>query len=429
MNVTVKPLEKSEVEITVTLPWEEWKKYREKAFENIAKDVKLPGFRPGKVPREVIEKKYGKEAIVLEAADIAVQMSYPEVLRTEKLDTIGRPKADIHAALEGEPLQYVIVSAIVPKATLRPWKDAVHTVNARYADEKTEVSEEEADKEVQKLAESRAALITVNRAAASGDAVEVDFQVFRDKVLIENGTGRNHPIVLGSNTFIPGFEEHIIGMKADEETSFELSFPSTYHAKDLAGQKALFQVKLGLVQERKIPEMNDEFARSVGKFDTLVALKTALLEGIREEKRQQSEEKHRADIAEALAEVTDIVLPQVMIDEETHTMIREFEGRVQGMGMNLDEYLKGMNKTHEDLHKDWAPQATKRLIIAASLEEVARELEIETAAEEIEAEMNKTLQYYKSMQDLDKKLDLEKLYAFTKSRVQNEKVFEALLKM
>jgi len=262
MNIVVKPLEQSEVEITVSLPWEDWKKYADKAAKSIAKDVKMPGFRPGKVPQAVIEKKYGKEGILLEAADLAVQDSYAEVLRQEKLETIGRPKAEVKTAEEGKALEYVVTTAVMPKATLKPWKDAVKKINKEVAAEKIEASDEEVQKELERLAKTRAKFITVNRAAKTGDNVEVDFQVLRDGVVIENGTGKKHPLVLGSNTFIPGFEEKLIGMMAGEEAEFELSFPAEYHAKNLAGQTATFKVELRLVQERDVPALDDVFAQS-----------------------------------------------------------------------------------------------------------------------------------------------------------------------
>ena len=429
MNVTVKKLEKSEVEIAISLPWEAWKKHAEKAVKTIAKDVKIPGFRPGKVPADVIEKKYGKEAILLEAADLAIQASYPEALRAEKLETIGRPKAEVKVAEEGKDLEFVVTTAVMPEATLGEWKAAVKKVNKEVAAEKVEVSDEDVEKELERIAKTRATFITVNRAAKTGDNVEVDFQVFRDGVIIENGTGKKHPIVLGSNTFIPGFEEHLIGLMTGEETEFELSFPTEYHAKDLAGQTAKFKVQIRLVQERDVPAIDDVFAQSLGKFATLDELKSNMKEGMIEEKKQQSQEAHQGKIVEALIELTEATLPEVMVEEEVHKMISEFEAQIQSMGMNLEDYLKELGKTHKDLHTDWEPQAEKRLKAGLALDAVAKDQEIEAAPEEIEAEMNKTLQYYKSMKDMEKKIDLEKLYSYVKGKMQNEKVFEYLMKL
>jgi trigger factor len=429
MQVIVKSLEQSEVEISVSLPWEVWKKYTDKAVKSIAKDIKMPGFRPGKVPQAVIEKKYGKEVILLEAADLAIQATYPEVLKQEKRDVLGRPKAKVKVAEEGKDLEYTVVTAIMPKAVLKDWKGTVKKINKEQSKETIEVSDDDVQKELERIAKTRTKFVTVNRKARADDSVEVDFQVFVDGVLIENGTGKKHPIVLGSNTFIPGFEDQVIGMTTGESKDFELSFPEGYHAKNLAGKKALFKVSLGLVQEREVPTIDDAFAASLGKFETLGELRKNVREGIEAEKKDQSLESHRSTITDALVECVEVVLPKVMIDEEVHKMVHEFEGQVQSMGMNPQDYLKELGKTHEDLHKDWAPQAEKRLKASLALEEVAKEEEIEAAPEEIEAEMNRTMQYYKGVADMEKKVDLEKLYAFVKGKLQNEKVFEALLKM
>lgn len=429
MNVTVKKLEKSEVEVSVSLPWEDWKKHMDKAAANVAKDVKMQGFRPGKVPREVIEKKYGKGVILQEAADMAIQVSYPEVLKQEKLEPIGRPQAEIKTAEEGKDLEYVVKTAVMPEVKLKKWQDAVKKVNKESAGEKIEVSDEDVDKELERLAKTRAKFITVNRAAQKGDNVEIDFEALRDGVVIENGTGYKHPLVLGSSTFIPGFEDHLIGMGAGDEKEFELEFPKEYHAKDLAGQKATFRVKLGLVQEREIPLIDDTFAQSLGKFNDLGELRGNMRDGMLEEKKAQASEAHRAKIVEVLIEAVETEIPEVMIDEEVHKMIHEFEGQIQTMGMNFEDYLKELGKTHKDMHKEWAPQAEKRLKAALALEEVAKEQEVEIDAADVETEMNKTLLQYKSIKDIEKNIDLEKLYSYVKGRMQNEKVFDVLVKM
>lgn len=429
MNVVVKKLEQSEVEVTVILPWENWKKHIDKASTNVSKDVKMQGFRPGKVPREVIEKKYGKGVILNEAAELAINASYPEVMKQEKLDTIGHPKVEIKDVEEGNDLEYVVKTAVMPEVKLNDWREVVKKANKAQAEEKVEVSDEDVEKELERLAKTRAKFITVSREARKDDSVEIDFQVFRDGVIIENGTGKKHPLVLGSGTFIPGFEEQIEGMKAGDEKEFELTFPEQYHSENLAGQKATFKVKLVLVQEREVPEINDEFAKSLGKFETIEALRENMKNGMLEEKKAQSQESHQAKIVEGLVECIEAEIPEVMIDSEVHKMINEFEGQIQTMGMNFEDYLKELGKTHKDLHADWKPQAEKRLKASLALDEIAKEQEIEADATEIEAEMNRTLQYYKNMKDMEKRIDLEKLYQFVKGRMQNEKVFEALMKM
>jgi trigger factor len=430
MDVTVKKLPKSEVEIAVTLAWEDWSRHIDKAAEKVSKDVKLKGFRPGKVPRAVLEQKYGKALLLSEAAELAIQASYPHVLQQEKLDAIGRPQAEIRTVADGKALEYVVKTAVVPEVKLKKgWEKDVQKANKEQKDAKLEVSEEDLEKEIGRLAQTRAKFVAVDRTAKSGDNVEVDFQVLMGGVPIEGGTSKKHPVVLGSGAFIPGFEEAIEGMKAGEEKSFELTFPADYHAKDLAGKPATFDVKLVSVQEREIPEINDAFAQSLGKFKDLAELKENFRSGMLEEKKVQAEEAHRTGMIEALVAASEAELPEVLVHDELHKMMHEFEGQIQGMGMDFEEYLKGMGKTREDLEKDWHGQAEKRLLASLALEKVAREREIEASPEEIEAEMNKTMQYYRNVKDMEKNIDLERLYTFVKGKLQNERVFELLAKM
>jgi trigger factor len=430
MEVTKKVLPKSEVEVTVSLPWEDWSKHIDNAAENVAKNVKMQGFRPGKVPRAVLEQKYGKALLLHEAAELAIQASYPQVLEQEKIDAIGRPQAEIKTVEEGKALEYVVKTAVVPQVKLKDsWKKGVQKANKEEATTKVEVPEEDIEKEMKRLAQTRSKFVTVNREARKGDTVEVDFQVRMDGVPIEGGTSKKHPLVLGSGAFIPGFEETLEGMKAGEEKEFELTFPAEYHAKDLAGKPASFQVKMLLVQEQEIPEVNDAFAQSLGNFKTIAELRENLRSGMAEEKKVQAEEGHRAKITEALIAAAEAELPEVLVHEELHKMLHEFEAQIQSLGMDFEEYLKGIGKTKDDLHKDWHGQAEKRLLASLALEEVARQEEVDVASEEIEAEMNKTLQYYRNVKDMEKNIDLERLYAYVKGKMRNEKVFEILTKM
>ncbi|NCA93948.1 MAG: trigger factor, partial [Sphingobacteriia bacterium] len=303
--------------------------------------------------------------------------------------------------------------------------------NAKFKAEKTEVPEEDIAKELEKLAKSRAKLVTVKRVAKKDDAVVLDFEVKRDGVVIEGGSAKDHNLILGSNVFIPGFEEQIINMKEGEEKTFELAFPENYHEKNLAGKKAQFEVKLKLVQEREIPSVDDDFAKSLGEFNNLSDLKKNIKEGLEKEKEFHKKEDQRGEIVESLVKKISLEgdLPEILIDEEIHKMLGELESQIQQMGMNMEDYLKQMGKTAEDLKKDWQPQALKRIKAALSLEEIGKEKEIEIPAESIEEAMNKTLQYYKNIKDIEKKIDMKRLYDYTRSMLRNEEIFKLLEKM
>lgn len=231
---------------------------------------------------------------------------------------------------------------------------------------------------------------------------------------------------MGKGVFIPGFEENIIGMKENEEKKFTINFPGDYHEKSLAGKPAEFEVKLNLVQERQVPEINDEFAKMLGKFENLEALKKSIQDGMTKEKEIENREKRRSEFLEELIKLTETQLPEVLVHQELHKMLSEFEIQLSQMGMDIQGFLEKMGKTQEDLEKEWEGQAQKRVKSALILEHIAKDQEIKVENEAIEAEMNKTLQYYKKEKDLEKNIDMGRLYEYTKGLLMNEKTFEYL---
>jgi len=317
----IKKIKDSQMEIKVSVSWDEWKKYIDQAAIDYSKEIKIEGFRSGKAPRNMVEQKVGKEALLDAAAQKVVQGTYLKVVTENKLDVIGAPKAEITKLAEGNDFEYKVVTAVVPEAKLKPWQKEVEKINKEYANKKAEVSEEEIDKELENIAKSRVQHVAVEREARDGDNVVLDFEVKKDGVPIENGSSKNHPMILGRGVFIPGFEEQIIGMKAGETKDFELTFPKDYHAKHLAGNPAQFSVIVNKVEERKTPDVSDEFARSLGKFKDLADMRKSVADGMVEEKKNEMKEKHRVKIIDALVEAIEVELPEVLIHEELHKMI------------------------------------------------------------------------------------------------------------
>lgn len=429
MDVSVKKLSASRVELSVSLPWNEWKKELEHAAEHVAQETKIPGFRPGKAPRNVIEKRFGKGAVLAEAAEHAVSHSYGEALRKEKIEALGHPEITLGKLAEGESLSYTAVTAVMPEVKLKDWKGAVKKVNARFVKTEEAVTDEEVEAEMNRLALMRAKLITVAREAKKGDNVLIDFTVTKDGVVIEGGKSENHPLVLGENVFIPGFEDELLGMKEGEEKTFTLTFPAEYHAKHLAGQPAEFSVKVRVVQEREAPVLDDAFAKSLGHFDSLEQVKKNIQEGMTEEKKMKRREESRSAILDALSEQTTIDFPAILVEEELSRMIREFESQVARMGTSLAEYLERTQKTEAVLRTEWEPQAKKRLLAQFALETIADDQSIDVESAEIEVEMNKALQYYRNVKDAEKRMDMERLYTAVRGQLRNEKTFEYLEKL
>lgn len=424
MDVSVKKLPKSKAEITVTLPWSEWEKEIDHAAEHLAKEVKIEGFRKGKIPRDVLEKKIGRNTLLVEGAEHAIDHTYPHALVQAEVVALGKPEAQLGNVAEGEPLEYTVTTAIMPDIKIHGWEDRVKRVNAKHKEQQPSVSDTEVEEELAKLAESRTKFVTVSRGAEDTDLVQVDFTVSQNHVPIEGGTSKKHPIVLGKGAFIPGFEEQLFGMRADEEKTFELTFPKEYHAKHLAGKPAEFRVKVVLVQAREIPALDDAFAQSLGNFETMEKLRANIKEGMLEEKRMKLKETHRIALLEAAIDGVEAEFPEVLIENELDRMIREFENQVGAMNMSFDDFLSRTKKTVADLRNEWRPQAAKRILSGLALETIAGEEEIVVEPTEIEADMNKAIAYFKSVQQAEENIDLQALYAASQSRLRNEKVFE-----
>jgi trigger factor len=421
MHVTVKKLSSSKIEMHVSLPWAEWKEAIDHAVKHLAMEVKIAGFRPGKAPRDVIEKRFGKPTILNEAAEHAVAHSYPKAIEKEKLEVIGPPEVKIEKFAENEMFEYSVITAIMPEITLKSWREVVKKVNMEFVGKTDTVEDAEIRAELEKLASMRAKFVTVNREARLGDNVLVDFSVLHNGVLIENGRSKKHPLVLGSGVFIPGFEEKLVGMRSGEEKTFELVFPETYHVKHLAGKPVTFQVKMDTVQARELPEIDDAFAKGLGNFASLEELKKNMHEGILAEKKIKREEEYRVRIIDALVEKTKIEYPDILVAEESRRMLRAFEIQVQSAGLDFAGYLAQMKKTADELQKEWEPQAKKTLAANLILDTVAKEEELDVDTQEVEAEMNKTLVQYQNVRDIKKKVDMERLYSSARKRLLQEK--------
>ncbi len=426
----IKKLPKSQIEFEINVPWKEWEKYLDQAAKEVSEEIKIPGFRPGNAPRNLVEQKVGKGVLLNNAAEKAVKKSYADFVIGEKLEVIGSPKVEIVEIKEKEDLKYKVMVAVMPEVKVNEkYKKEIKKINEEYVKKDRNVKDDEIDLELEKLANSRVKLVTVMREARKNDSVEIDFDVLVGGVPIENGSSKKHPLIIGRGVFIPGFEDNLIGMKEGEEKTFELNFPENYHKKDLAGKPSTFKVKMILVQERQMPEINDEFAKSLGKFEKLEDLKKNIKEGLEHEREHKFKDEKRNEFVEAIIKNTEVELPEIIIEEETKKMMDEFEYQTQSMGMTLDDYLSKLGKKKEELAKDWKPQAEKRVISALAITEIAKLDEVKVETSEVEAEMNKTLQYYKNVKDMEKNIDMERLYNYTKGVLENEKVFEMLEKI
>jgi trigger factor len=422
---------KDDVHIDVTIPWNEVQKKFDKIIADAAKNVSVKGFRKGAVPQEIAEAQVDRAKALSETADALLREHYVDIVKKESLKVVGAPRVNVTKLAENNDIEVKIIAAALPEITLpKKWKDAIKKINKEKQSENVDVTDEKVDEEIKHIAASRAEHKEVERAAQKDDHVKIDFTVKKDGVVIENGTSKDHSLVLGKGVFIPGFEEEIIGMKKGDQKIFELTFPEQYHAKNLAGKKAEFDVVLNIVEERIMPDINDAFAASLGdQFKTIDDLKKSVKDGIKKEEEKKNAEQNRTAYLDALTEMVDVDLPHAILHEELHRMMGEFEQQLSMSGMQFDDYLQKINKTREDLEKEWAPQAKKRVLSALILEVIADDEEMEIDSKDIEAEMNKTLAMYKGVKDMEKNIDMGQLYEYTKGVMRNDKVFDMLEKL
>jgi trigger factor len=293
---------------------------------------------------------------------------------------------------------------------------------------KLKVEKAEIDSSLDYLRKSRAKIITVNRPAEKGNRVEIDFEVRHGGVKIENGMSKNHPLILGEGRFLPGFEKELEGMSAGEEKNFSLKAPKDWPDKRVAEKNLDFKVKMNLVQERQIPELNDEFAKSLGNFASLETLKENVSGGLLEEKEIKEKQRIRIELIEKVAENSKIEIPESLITEELDKMINEFKFSISGFGLDFDKYLEEIKKTIPELKKEWKNQAEKRVRIAMCLKAIAEKEQIEISDEEIENKINEELKNYPNVEEVKKNIDLKALRVYTKEVLRNEKVLGLLEK-
>lgn len=377
-----KVLEKksSEIKIEITVEKAKLEKVTKLVTDNFSKDIKIDGFRPGKAPQFLIEKEVGKDRFWAEVIDKVIPEVYFEAILAEKVSAISQPQVQIKEFVPGEKLVFEAVTAVLPELKDIKYKDQKikFKVQALTVKEKTEA--------LDGLAEKYAEEKEVDRAAKKGDRVEIDFEGTLKGLPFDGGTSKNHPVLLGSNTMIPGFEEKIIGHKAKEEFDFDIDFPAEYHAKNLAGQKVNFKLKINKVFEKIKPNLDDDFAKKFG-LKNLEELKSELDKELNFQKELAERRKTEEKIIENVIKENKIEAPKVLVDEEIHRMVHEAEHNLSHSGLTMEKFLEMSNKTLEELHKEMEPEAIKRVQVGILLGEVARIEKIEAKEEDIDKEV------------------------------------------
>ena len=423
MKTQIKDLPKSQTEISVEIPVEEMEKYSDKAINKLSSAHKFDGFRQGKAPKDVIRQQVGEFAIFEEATRIAVESSYLEILKENNLSPLGQPKAEIIKAALGNQFEYKITISVMPKTELWDYQKISGKIEIK------EIEDKAIEQEIKTLQKKRVVHITKDEPANKGDRTEIDFESRVGGVKIEGGESKNHPLTIGENKFVPGFEENLIGMKKDDVKEFDLVFPEGYHKKELAGKNASFKVVMNIVQKVELPEINDDFAKGLGKFKDLEELKKGIREGMTAEEKNRAGEEYRNKLINDIAEKSTAEIPDILIESELENMINEFKNNITQTGIIFEDYLKNINTDIEKLKKEWGEMAKKRVMIGLTFREISIKEKIETEDGEVEERINQTLKLYPNEKEIREKLDMEKFKEHTASILVNEKVFEILEKI
>ncbi|WP_141431877.1 trigger factor [Bacillus sp. 03113] len=401
MSVKWEALEGNRGVLTVEVGAEKVNEGLDAAFKKVVKQINVPGFRKGKMPRGMFEKRFGVESLYQDAIDFLLPEAYANAVEEAGIDPVDRPEIDIEKIEKGSTLVFKATVTVKPEVKLGEYKGIeVEAFN-------TAVTDEDVLAEIKTLQGRQAELVLKEEGAAEiGDTVVMDFEGFVDGVAFEGGKGENYSLELGSGQFIPGFEDQLVGLAAGESKDVEVTFPEEYHAADLAGKPAVFKVTVHEIKAKELPELDDEFAKDVDEeVETLDALKEKIKDRLVHDKEHQAEHYLRDTVVEKAAEVSEIDIPAVMIETEIDRMVREFEQRLQGQGMNLELYYQFSGQNEEALRTQMKEDAEKRVKNSLTLEAIIQAEKIEVTDEEVNEELQKMADMYNmKVEDVQKAL-------------------------
>lgn len=419
MSVQVEKLEKNMAKLTIEVAPEELEKAIEGAYQKNKGKISIPGFRKGKVPRQMIERMYGKEVFYEDAVNALIPEAYEKAVDECEEEIVSSPKIEVEQVEAGKPFIFTAEVALKPEVKLGKYKG----VKVEKAD--TEVTDEEVDKEINKERESNARNIDVtDRAVKDGDIVTLDFEGFVDGTAFEGGKGENYPLTIGSGTFIPGFEEQLVGAEIGKETEVHVTFPEDYQAEDLKGKAAVFKCTVKEIKEKELPTLDDEFASEVSEFETLAEYKADIRGRLEERKAKAAREAKEAAVIEEIIKDSDMEIPEAMIETQQRQMIDEFAQRIQMQGLTLEQYFQFTGASYDQMIEQVKPQAEKRIQSRLVLEAVAAAEKIEATEEDYEEELKSMAEAYQMEVDKVKELLPEKSVQQIKEDIAVKKAAE-----
>ncbi|HBZ09593.1 MAG TPA: trigger factor [Bacillus bacterium] len=399
MSAKWEKLEGNKGVLTVEVDQETVNKGLDTAFKKVVKQVHIPGFRKGRIPRSLFEKRFGVESLYQDALDAILPEAYTSAVEEAGIEPVDQPEIDIEQMEKGKELIFKATVIVKPEVKLGDYKG----LEGEEID--TEVTDEDVENELKTLQERQAELVVKEDGEAKeGDTVTIDFEGFVDGEPFEGGKAENYSLELGSGSFIPGFEEQLVGVEAGAEKEVSVTFPEEYHAEELAGKPAVFKVKVHEIKTKELPELDDEFAKDVDEeAETLDELKASIKERLTKDKEHEADHKLRDSLVEKATENAEIDLPEVMVENELKNMMKEFEQRLQMQGMNLDLYYQFSGQDEEALKNQMKEDAEKRVRMNLTLEAIAKAENLEPSEEDVDKELQKMADMYSmSVEDIKK---------------------------
>ncbi|MEC1512724.1 trigger factor [Bacillus subtilis] len=390
MSVKWEKQEGNEGVLTVEVDAETFKTALDDAFKKVVKQVSIPGFRKGKIPRGLFEQRFGVEALYQDALDILLPVEYPKAVEEAGIEPVDRPEIDVEKIEKGESLIFTAKVTVKPEVKLGDYK------GLGIEKDDTAVTDEDVQNELKTLQERQAELVVKEEGAVEeGNTVVLDFEGFVDGEAFEGGKAENYSLEVGSGSFIPGFEDQLVGLEAGAEKDVEVTFPEEYHAEDLAGKPAVFKVKIHEIKAKELPELDDEFAKDIDEeVETLAELTEKTKKRLEEAKENEADAKLREELVLKASENAEIDVPQAMVDTELDRMLKEFEQRLQMQGMNLELYTQFSGQDEAALKEQMKEDAEKRVKSNLTLEAIAKAENLEVSDEEVDAELTKMAEAY-----------------------------------
>ncbi|MBS5198223.1 MAG: trigger factor [Clostridiales bacterium] len=399
MSLQVEKMEKNMAKLTIEVSAEDLEKAMQSAYQKAKGRISIPGFRKGKAPRKMIEQMYGKGIFLEDAVNALIPEHYSKALSECELEIVSQPQIDVTQMEPGKALIFTAEVAVKPEVTLGEYK-GVEVPKAEI-----EVTEEEIEASLKREQEKNSRTITVeDRAAEEGDIVTIDFEGFVDGEAFEGGKGEDYPLTLGSHTFIPGFEEQLVGAKTGDHVEVNVTFPEEYQAKELAGKAAVFQCDVKKIEAKELPELNDDFAKDVSEFDTLAEYKEDVKKNLTESKEKEALRAKEDAAIEKIIENAEMEIPEAMIDTQCRQMMDDFGRRMQSQGLSVEQYFQFTGQTAEKMMEDMKPQALKRIQTRLVLEKIVEVENIQPTEEEVNEEISKMAAMYKMEADKLKEL-------------------------